>query len=258
MPDRMIHVSRIDPHPDNPRESVGGVSELAASIRVHGIVEPLVACLSLAAPGRYLLIAGHRRLAAAKAAGLDMVPADIRPAPEEPVVVMLVENCQREDLTPVDKARAMSVLLGKGWTAARICRETGLSSATVSATLAMLELDQSTQERVRAGRVRASDALAAVRSTRAQRRQDHGAAPRKVSVAAEHFTAAHPLAEDARVACELAGHGGRKVGRNSGFPGACGECWEDAIRRDERGRRTPAQPPAGSIFLPPVPAGSRA
>lgn len=258
MPDRMIHISRIDPHPDNARESVGDVTELAASIRVHGILEPLVACLHPAAAGRYLLLAGHRRLAAAKAAGLDMVPADIRPAPAEPVVVMLVENCQRADLTAVDKARAMAVLLAKGWTAARICRETGLSSATVSATLALLELDQATQERVRAGRVRASDALTAVRATRARQRHDRGAAPRKVSVAAEHFSAAHPLAEEARVACELAGHGGRKVGGNSGWPGACGECWEKAIRSDERASRSPGPPPATSFFRPPVPAGSRA
>src|SRR5450755_4489282 len=79
-----IHVSRITPHSANIREELGDLTELAASIRIHGIVQPLAVQPHPARPGRYQLLAGHRRLAAAKLARLEMVPCVIRRTAAEP------------------------------------------------------------------------------------------------------------------------------------------------------------------------------
>jgi ParB family chromosome partitioning protein len=240
--DRLVHVSRIEPHPDNPRTDIGDVTELAASIRVHGILEPLVVCQHPQRPGNYQLLAGHRRLAAAKRARLDQVPVVIRPAPAEPVILMLVENCQRADLTAVEKAEAMGALSARGYSATRIARETGLSVSSVSTYLSLLDLDEASRELVSDGRVRVADAVAAVRSTRRASRRSQGKHPRKTSIAAEHFSGSHPLAGQARAACALAGHGGRKYGKSAAGLIACGECWEAVIRGDERAaaRKVPA------------------
>jgi hypothetical protein len=107
----------------------------------------------------------------------------------------------------------------------------------VSYYFTLLELDEGTQDRVAAGTVGVGEAMAAVRRTRARTARASGRKPRpKVTVTAAHFSAAHPLAEPARTRCEQADHQARKLGRNpkKPWPGACGACWEAAIRADER------------------------
>lgn len=92
------------------------------------------------------------------------------------------------------------------------------------------QLLEASLELVRDKKVRVADAHAAVAGTRSIGRPAAGRARRKVSVAADHWSSAHRLSLAARARCRKAGHGGRKHG------GACGQCWEDVIRADERDR----------------------
>jgi ParB family chromosome partitioning protein len=235
-----VHITRIEPHPANIRADVGDVGELAASMRVQGILQPLVVQPHPARRGAYQLLAGHRRLAAAELARIEEIPITIRRLPRQAdaAVVMLVENCQRSDLGPVEKAEAMGRLRDvSGYTARAIAQATGLSVSTVSYYLSLLDLDEASRARVASGTVQVGEAIAAVRTSRAVTRRRNGHAPRpKVTVEAGHFSYRHPLADAARVMCELAGHTGPKVGRGRAGAGkvACGSCWETAIRDDER------------------------
>lgn len=243
----ILHISVLHPHPDNPRKDLGDLAELAASIREQGIMQALVAEPHPAINGHYRLLIGHRRLAAAKRARLDQIPVVIRRdgiTRQQAVSMMLVENCQRRDLGPVEKAEAMGALRAGGMSATAIAKATGFTVSTVSYYLSLLDLDEGSRERVRAKMVRPADAVAAVRSTRAATRKREGLAPRKTSIAAPHFSSAHPLALQAGGRCRSAGHTARKSGP------ACDECWESAIREDERlaaAIRDCARPDAGTV-----------
>jgi ParB family chromosome partitioning protein len=229
MTGREISVSRIEPHPANIRDDVGDVTELAESIRVHGVLQPLVAQAHPSRPGSYQLLAGHRRLAAAQLLKLETVPVVVRRAAQgdggaRAVEVMLVENCQRVDLSAIEKAEAMQALRNRGMNATTISRRTGLSKSTVTYYLSFLELDAATRARVEAGIVKAGDAIAAVRRSRRAARGG-SAAGRPVHVERPWFTSAHRLA---RTAGELCAH----TRRPSVGGVACGQCWEQAIRDD--------------------------
>jgi ParB family chromosome partitioning protein len=220
---RPIHVSRLVGHPANIRHNLGDLADLTASIRAQGILQPLLA--EPRPDGKYTILAGHRRLAAAKQAGLEMVPVTVRRAATDQakaIEVMLVENCQRRDLGPIEKAEAMGVLRDRGYTVTAIARAIGLAPSTVSATLALLDLDEASRERVRDGTVKAGDALKAVRRTR---RAGGGRTGRPVHTAPAHFTGRHPLARSAQAMCS---HNTRPVVGGV----ACGQCWEAAIRED--------------------------
>lgn len=214
-----LHIDRIEVNVANPREDLGDLTELAASIRAVGLLEPLV--LEQAGPGRFRLLAGERRLAAAKIAQVDVVPAYCRSG-LDPIVAALVENGHRKSLTPVEQARAMGQLQKEGYSQARIARMTGYTAAHVSARLALLDLDNATLDRIQRGVVQPDVALAAVREKRGRSRKPTTARTR-------HFSAAHPLAETAREMCDRGGHVHR-----DGSTVACGRCWEIAIRADER------------------------
>lgn len=145
-----LPLDHLLPHPHNPRGSVdpASIQELADSIREHGILEPLLIVPHPEQKDRYVVVAGHRRLAAAEAAGLQVVPVivrtDLDSAKQEEV--MLVENLQREDLTPLQEARAFERLIRQGYTRADIIRNTGIGQARLQATLQILRLGQAAQE----------------------------------------------------------------------------------------------------------------
>ncbi len=133
-------IDRIDEDETNVRSHMAGIEELAASIRMHGVIQPLVGTRS--ADGRIKLIAGHRRLAAAKLAGLDRVPLVIREA-EDGVAkeLQLVENVQREDLPALDVADALQAMASAGKTADEIAERVGKSAAWVRRHFALLKID---------------------------------------------------------------------------------------------------------------------
>lgn len=162
----LVPVEALAGNPLNPRRDVGDVSELAASIREHGVLQALVAYPDPADPGRLVMIAGHRRRAAAVRAGLAEVPVDVRPAPAaddraaaaEQILAMLAENLQREGLSPVEEGDAYEQLRLLDYTPEAIAQGLGRRRATVERRLALSGLPEPLRERVHAGQVTIGDA----------------------------------------------------------------------------------------------------
>lgn len=123
---KLINTSLIDPHPDNPRKNIGDVNDLAASIKTNGLLTPL----SVVPNGeRYRVIAGHRRLAACKQAGIRAVPCFVlRLDPLQQLEAMVTENCQREQLTVLEEADAIQCMLDLGATTASVAYRLGRSA----------------------------------------------------------------------------------------------------------------------------------
>src|SRR5258708_4227382 len=178
----VIHIGALEPHPDNIRENVGDIAEIAASMVAHGIIQPLVVSPREDKPGHFWIIAGNRRYYAARRARIEQIPVTIRRddlTPAQITEIMLIENCQRADLNPIERAEAMGRLRKAGKTNLEIARSIGVSDATVSYFLALLELDAASQERVRNGSIPVGLALAGVRRTRPAARQKAGQKPRR-------------------------------------------------------------------------------
>ncbi len=138
-----IPVENIQPNPRQPRTSpeMGNISQLADSIREHGILQPLVV-LPKDTGGSYTLIAGERRLRAAEKAGLEFVPVIVREANEQQQLEWaLVENLQRSDLNPLETANGYLQLADEfDLSHAEIAKRVGKNRATVSNTLRLLKL----------------------------------------------------------------------------------------------------------------------
>lgn len=150
-----IPVSAIVPNPDQPRREIGeeSIQELAASIREHGVLQPVI--VQPLPDGRYQLVAGERRWRAARAAGLSTVPAVVRQVSEEERLEMaLVENVQREDISPLDEAMAYRTLMERfGMTQEQVARKVGKSRTAVANTLRLLTLEPEIQEGLQAGKI---------------------------------------------------------------------------------------------------------
>src|SRR5829696_5273854 len=149
-----LPVSAIRPNSRQPRNSFpeAGIKELAASIREVGILQPLVV---RSTPAGFELIAGERRLRAAREAGLDRVPVLIRQAGEnESMELALVENLQRENLSPLETAAAYQALMdGFGLTKDQLARRLGKSRAAVTNTLRLVHLPESIQALLGNGKI---------------------------------------------------------------------------------------------------------
>jgi ParB family chromosome partitioning protein len=137
-----LAVGSIEPNRRQPRRTVNGegVSRLAESVRAQGVVQPVVVRPS--AEGRYELIAGERRWRAAKAAGLPTIPAVVRETDDrESLLLALVENVAREDLTPVEEARALATLQDEfDFSLGELADRVGRSKPAVSNRMRLLEL----------------------------------------------------------------------------------------------------------------------
>lgn len=144
---KYIAVTKLWPHPDNPRKDVGDVTELADSIKANGIFQNLTVVPKLGEitgkfDGCYTVIIGHRRLAAAKLAGLTEVPCVVMEmTPQEQVGTMLLENMQRCDLTVYEQAQGFQMMLNLGETVETVSQKTGFSQSTVRRRVKLLELD---------------------------------------------------------------------------------------------------------------------
>lgn len=222
----LIHVDDIHPNPDNPRSRLSDLDDLADSIRVQGILEPLIVMTHPDKPDQYQVLAGHRRLAAAELAGRTEVPCILHKGrtAAQALEFALVENGQRADLDPIDEARAIKALIATGLSQSQVAARIGRSPAHVGDRLALLTLSPSLQQQVKTGQLPAYKANQKIREKR-------GTAGTKPWLQ-NWFSAKHMLASSARYQCKNA-HDGKRV---TLLPGdqACAQCWESVIREHER------------------------
>lgn len=143
-----VPIEKLSPHQDNPRKDLGDLTELADSIKENGVLQNLtiVRCVGeiTGTPlDCFTVIIGHRRLAAAKLAGLKELPCVIVDMPlQDQVRTMLMENIQRADLTVYEQAQGFQMMLDMGDTMEDIARKSGFSQTTVRRRVKLLELDQ--------------------------------------------------------------------------------------------------------------------
>jgi ParB family transcriptional regulator, chromosome partitioning protein len=159
-----VALDLLEPNPFQPRSTMdpAALDELAQSIRVSGILQPLLIRPHPAAPGRYQIVAGERRWRAAAAAGLHNVPTLVREmADTEAAAVALVENLQRQDLNPIDEAEGFDRLLTQfGLTQEALGQAVGKSRSHITNTLRLLNLPAAVKEAVRRGDISAGHARA--------------------------------------------------------------------------------------------------
>jgi len=148
-----IPIDSIDPNPYQTRRRINetALEELAESIRASGVVQPVV--LRPAANGRYQLVAGERRWHASKRAGKTTIPAVIRQiSNEQAMEITIIENLQREDLNPVEQARAFERLSREfGMTQEQIAARTGKDRASIANFIRLLKLPEEVQNALEAG-----------------------------------------------------------------------------------------------------------
>lgn len=149
-----IPVDRIQPNPQQPRRvfDEDELERLAASLRRHGVLQPVVVRARADAPDRYELVVGERRWRAARRAGLESIPATVKDvASRELLEVALVENVQRHDLNPIELALAFRDLVDAGATQEQVGERVGLDRSSVANYLRLLELPRELQEDVETG-----------------------------------------------------------------------------------------------------------
>ena len=142
---RMVPIDQVDPNPDQPRQVMGDLSELMASISEKGILEPLIVRQRR---GRFQIVAGERRYQAAVRLQLAEVPAVIRDvADDEMIEIALIENLQRKDISPFEEAEALqSLVLGHGYKHEEIARKIGKSRTSVTESLALQAMPDEVRE----------------------------------------------------------------------------------------------------------------
>jgi ParB family chromosome partitioning protein len=149
-----VPLARVAPNPYQPRRHMddAGLEELAASIREHGILQPVLVTETLEG---YQLVAGERRVRAARLAGLERIPALVRQlADRDQLEVALVENVQRADLDPIDQATAYRQLIEEfGLTQESVAERVGKARTSVANTLRLLDLHPDVQAAIADGRL---------------------------------------------------------------------------------------------------------
>lgn len=154
----LIGVDHISPHPKNPRKDIGDITELADSIKASGILQNLTV-VPAEAEGEYTVLIGHRRLAAAKLAGLKEVPCTIVNLSEDgQIEVMLTENMQRTDLTLLEQAQSFKQLaFDFGKSVEEISKASGFSESTVRRRLKIAEYDAEKISQLEGRQIKLSD-----------------------------------------------------------------------------------------------------
>ena len=157
-----LPISQVEPGLNQPRKHFeqGALDDLAESIRIHGIIQPLT--VRRLATGYYQIIAGERRWRAAKAAGLSEIPAVIIEADDRKVMELgLIENLQREDLNPAEEARGFRTLMEDyGLTQEQVAHQMGKSRPAITNTLRLLSLPEEVLSLVEEGSLSAGHARA--------------------------------------------------------------------------------------------------
>ena len=163
-PYKVLPVYKIEPNPDQPRRDFDpeALEDLAASIRQHGIIQPLT--VRRLSSGYYQIIAGERRWRAARLAGLSEVPVTVIEADDRKAAELaMIENLQREDLNPIEEAEGYRVLTEQyGMTQDECAQRVGKSRPAVANALRLLGLSEPVHAMVEDGRLSAGHARALV------------------------------------------------------------------------------------------------
>lgn len=180
-----INISLIDNNTQQPRKifDINSLEELATSIREYGVVQPIIVVKK---GGRYTIVAGERRFRASKLAGKKTIPAVIRDYNDMQIKeIALLENIQREDLNPIETARALDELMQEfNWTQETISNKFGKSRSAIANTLRLLSLSPEVIKMVEEGRLSAGHArsLVVVSNPEAQVRLANMAITKRITV----------------------------------------------------------------------------
>lgn len=157
-----VDISSIHPNPDQPRKHFPeeSLKELSDSIREKGVIQPILA--EDQGDGQYVIVAGERRYRAAQMAGLEQIPVISQEfSADEKLEIALIENIQREDLNPVDEARALQhILQHGGGTQDELAKRLGKSRSAIANSLRLLKLDPQALDSLAAGSITAGHARA--------------------------------------------------------------------------------------------------
>jgi len=219
-----IPIDSIHPHPSNARHDLGDLTELAASIRAVGLLQPLVVTQTRAG---WRVIDGHRRLAAARLAGAKSLPCiATKPGDTDRDTALMLAAAMHKQLEPIERARAFTRLRATGLSVTEIAHRTGYAPSTVSAGLLLAKLPPDAAELVDRKTMTVAQATDLARQLR-----DHSAGETHASTPRQPrprwLTSTHPLADTIRRTCTH--HQARQIIGGVG----CGQCWEQAIRDDE-------------------------
>lgn len=197
---RILPLDSVSPNPFQPRREFepGALAELESSIREHGVLQPIIVRPS---GDSFQLVAGERRFRAARNVGLPGIPAVVREVSDDQMLALaLVENIQRENLNPIETARAYKDLLaGPGLTQEVVARLVGKSRVSIANTLRLLDLPQDIQDHVSRGTLSAGHGRAllmcpdaACQAALAKRVLDEGLSVREAEALAGGMAATPP------------------------------------------------------------------
>ena len=187
---RFVPIEQVDPNPDQPRQVMGDLSELMASVAEKGIIEPLIVRQR---GGRYQIVAGERRYQAAVQVGLRELPVVIRDVDDNEIIeVALVENIQRKDLGPFEEAEALQSLADRcSYTHEDLAKRLGKSRTSITESLALAAMPDEVRNLCRLADISSKSLLLQI-----VRQQD----PQKMIALIERLTreGQEPTREDAR------------------------------------------------------------
>jgi len=155
---RLVPIEDVDPNPNQPRQGVGDLSELIASVREKGILEPI---LVRPAASRFQIIAGERRYRAAMEAGLAEIPCIVRETSDaETMELALVENLQRKDLSAFEEADALKTLAESyGYTHEKMAEKIGKSRSSITEVISLASMPEEVRQLCRLADIHAKSLL---------------------------------------------------------------------------------------------------
>lgn len=157
-----LSIYDIDPNPDQPRRNFeqNSIQDLSQSIMEHGVVQPII--VKPSEKDRYTIIAGERRWRAARAAGLNKIPAIVKDIDEKEMLELaLIENLQREDLNPIEEAEGIHSLIDNyGLTQEQVAKRLGKSRPSITNALRLLRLPKQVRNLLEEGKITTGHARA--------------------------------------------------------------------------------------------------
>ena len=204
---RMVPIDQIDPNPTQPRQMMGDLSELIASVSDKGVLEPL---LVRQRGDRFQIIAGERRYQAAVQAGLKELPVVIRDADDDEVIELaLVENLQRKDLTAFEEADALSALSQRcGYTHEELAHRLAKSRTSITESLSLAKMPEEVRNVCRLADISSKSLLLEI-----VRQSD----PQKMLALVEKIASRHATREEVRRETAKPALKPRAVGRPKPF-----------------------------------------